>query len=91
VFVVVIGNGGKSELEGCDGSESLVMEECYGVSRVLWSLFWIMKNVLMVMKVRNGVLVAANWFFRWRNAVEVLDDGNGMMKMNYLWRVPGIG
>ncbi|QCD79103.1 hypothetical protein DEO72_LG1g2742 [Vigna unguiculata] len=52
VFVVVIGNGDKRELEGCDGSESLVMEECYGVSRVLWSLFWVMKNVLMVMKVR---------------------------------------
>ena len=50
MFVVVIGNGDKRELEGCDGSESLVMEECYGVS--LWSLFWVMKNVLMVMKVR---------------------------------------
>jgi len=32
VFVVVIGNGGKCELEGCDDIESLVMEECHGVS-----------------------------------------------------------
>ena len=46
MFVVVIGNGGKCKLEGCDGSESLVVGKCYGVARVLWSLCWVMKVCL---------------------------------------------